>query len=116
MSGDHDDEDAVEPAERVMRWFRDTTASLDQWGTEFWQRISPTLDRLLGDPRILAAIEAPRVTATGRLQKCHCLCQAVHPSQPGICQEDSAVTTRRFLDVDVPLCSPCAEARTASTP
>jgi hypothetical protein len=115
VSGDRDEDDAVEPVERLMRWYRDTTGAVGRWGTGLWQQVSPTVDRLLSDPRILAAIEAPRVAAV-RPRKCHCLCQAVHPAQPGICEEDAAVTTRRFLDVDVPLCSPCASASTAPAP
>jgi hypothetical protein len=116
LSGEHDEDDAVEPAERLLRWYRDTTDAVGRWRTGVWQQIGPAVDRLLSDPRILAAIEAPHVTAAGRPRKCHCLCQAVHPAQPGICKEDAAVTTRRFLDVDVPLCSPCASASTAPAP
>jgi hypothetical protein len=116
LSGNHDEDDPAPPAEKLLRWYRDTTETVSQWGAGLWQRVGPAVDRLLRDPVVLAAIEAPHVTAAGRPRKCHCLCQAVHPAQPGICQEDSAVTTRRFLDVDVPLCSPCASASTAPAP
>jgi hypothetical protein len=116
VSSDRDEDDALEPAERLLRWYRDATDTVGQWGAGLWQQIGPAVDRFLRDPMILAAIEAPRITTTKRERKCHCLCQAVHPAQPGICQEDAAVTTRRFLDVDVPLCSPCAAASTAPAP
>jgi hypothetical protein len=116
VSGDYDEDDAVEPAERLLRWYKDTTGAVGRWGGELWRGVMPSLDRLLSDPVILAAIEAPHVTSAGRPRRCHCLCQAVHPTQPGICQEDAAVTTRRFLDVDLPLCAPCAAASTAPAP
>jgi hypothetical protein len=113
LTGDHDEDDAAPVTERLLRWYRDTSGAVGEWGADLWQRIGPAVDRVLSDPMVLAAIEAPRVTPAGRPRKCHCLCQAVHPAHPGICEEDAAVTTRRFLDVDVPLCAPCAAASTA---
>jgi hypothetical protein len=98
------------PVDRVLRWWRGTTQAVGQFGTSIWEQVRPAVERVLADPAFLAAVEAPRVTPGERASACHCLCQAVHPDQPSICQVDAPVTSRRFVDVDVPLCAPCAAA------
>jgi hypothetical protein len=98
------------PVDRVLRWWRGTTQAVGQFGTSIWEQVKPAVERVLADPAFLAAVEAPRVTPGERASACHCLCQAVHPDQPSICQVDAPVTSRRFVDVDVPLCAPCAAA------
>lgn len=105
-----DDDDRAAPAERVMRWWRETAQAASQFGASLWEQVRPAVERVLADPAFLAAVEAPRVRPSERALHCHCVCQAVHPDQPGICQVNDPVTTRRFVDVDVPLCAPCASA------
>lgn len=106
-----DEEDGTQaPAERLLRWWRVKSDEVGRWGASLWGEVRPAVERVLSDPAFLAAVEAPRVTPDARPKNCHCLCQAVHPNQVGICQADSPVTSRRFLDVDVPLCAPCAAA------
>jgi hypothetical protein len=105
-----EDDGTVEPAERLRRWWRGTADGIGQWGAALWGGVRPAVERVVSDPAFLAAVEAPRVNPADRPRNCHCLCQAVHPDQQGICEMDSPVTTRRFLDVDVPLCAPCAAA------
>jgi hypothetical protein len=109
MATDEDD-GTLAPAERLLRWWRGKADEIGQWGASLWDDVRPTIERVVSDPAFLAAVEAPRVMPADRPRNCHCLCQAMHPSQPGICAIDSPVTTRRFLDVDVPLCAPCAAA------
>jgi hypothetical protein len=50
---------------------------------------------------------------------CWCLCGILHPSEIGVCEVFSAVTTQRFevgdgddrRVVEVPLCAPCLAAQ-----
>ncbi len=109
MATDEDD-GTLAPAERLLRWWRVKADGIGRWGSSLWDEVRPAVERVVSDPAFLAAVEAPRVTPAERPRNCHCLCQAVHPNQQGICETDSPVTTRRFLDVDVPLCAPCAAA------
>jgi hypothetical protein len=120
---EYDDEEAGFRPDRLLNWCRDRAQEAGKWSAEVWRQVSPealwnqvgpVVERFLQDPVVLAAIEAPRLTTAARLRQCHCLCQAVHPAQPDVCERDAAVTTRRFVDVDVPLCSGCASAFTAA--
>ncbi len=120
---DYDEEEAAFGPDQLLKWCRNRVQDAGKWSAAVWQQmnpaavwdeIGPVVERLLQDPVVLAAIEAPRLTADGRQRQCHCLCQAVHPAQPDVCNRETAVTTRRFVDVDVPLCSQCASAFTAA--
>jgi hypothetical protein len=46
-----------------------------------------------------------------RLQpQCHCFCGHTHGDEMGICDAFAGTTVRRFGDLDVPMCLPCAAA------
>jgi hypothetical protein len=97
--------------------------ALAEVGRRIGQGVTDALARLRSAYGALADVaDRPEVraatewTATAlRRRPCLCLCARVHPDDRDICEPLDAVITGQsrsdWIEVDVPLCAPCAAAR-----
>lgn len=97
--------DAYQKFARLGDVLRDAVADLVE-------QVRPAFDALteaVSRPEVQEAMTDWRNRPRLQARPCYCLCGAVHPGAPGICDGQGTVIVR--LTVSVPFCAPCAAAR-----
>ena len=107
--------DENSPRRQFVAAWEATAAVVSEWAERTATATSEAIHKLATDPAIRAVLDSWRISPIWARRDCECSCATSHPEDVGIC--DSVAVIKRHLitdqdvEVDVPLCAPCAVAQ-----
>jgi hypothetical protein len=107
--------DGDSPLQHFIAACEAAAAVAAEWADRTAAVTSEAFRKLASDPAIRAVLDDWRFTVVWGQRECECSCATSHPDDVGICDKEAVITRRITTDlqveVDVPLCAPCAVAQ-----